>query len=140
MILGLNHTPFCGVDLGCRRIIKECRRARGDSVDEFVGRNVVVNDDVSRDLGIRLGVTNVETSGDDGLTLISGNGAGTDTMLNSALENASVRLHMSTVSLSELLDRAAAIPGAPPWYRSAAAVWVPRIPWNSPSRAPYTQC
>jgi len=52
-------------------------------------RIVVVNDDVSRDLGIRLGVTNVETSGDDGLTLISGNGAGTDTMLNSALENAS---------------------------------------------------
>ena len=52
-------------------------------------RIVVVNDDVSRDLGIRLGVTNVDTRGDDGLTLISGNGAGTDTMLNSALANAS---------------------------------------------------
>jgi type IV pilus assembly protein PilQ len=51
-------------------------------------RIVVVNDDVSRDLGIRLGVTGVETSGSDGLTTISGNGLGTDTIIGSALENA----------------------------------------------------
>ena len=51
-------------------------------------RIVVVNDDVSRDLGIRLGVTNVETNGSDGLTVISGNGLGTDTIIGSALENA----------------------------------------------------
>jgi type IV pilus assembly protein PilQ len=50
-------------------------------------RIVVVNDDVSRDLGIRLGVTGVESSGDS-LTTISGNGLGTDTIIGSALENA----------------------------------------------------
>ena len=51
-------------------------------------RIVVVNDDVSRDLGIRLGVTGVDSSGTDSLTTISGNGLGTDTIIGSALENA----------------------------------------------------
>ncbi len=51
-------------------------------------RIVVVNDDVSRDLGIRLGVTAVEENGSDGLTVISGNGQGTDTIIGSALDNA----------------------------------------------------
>jgi len=49
-------------------------------------RIVVVNDDFSRDLGIRLGVTAFnETS--DGLVTTSGTGNGTDTMINSALNN-----------------------------------------------------
>ena len=51
-------------------------------------RIVIVNDDVSRDLGIRLGVTGVEERGSDGLTVISGNGLGTDTIIGSALDNA----------------------------------------------------
>jgi len=51
-------------------------------------RIVVVNDDVSRDLGIRLGVTGVETNGNDGLTVLSGNGLGTATAIGSALDNA----------------------------------------------------
>ncbi len=51
-------------------------------------RIVVVNDDVSRDLGVRLGLTGVEQNGNDGLTTISGNGLGTDTIIGSALENA----------------------------------------------------
>ena len=50
-------------------------------------RIVVVNDDFSRDLGIRLGVTAFEENSTDGLTVISGTGTGTDTMINSALEN-----------------------------------------------------
>jgi type IV pilus assembly protein PilQ len=50
-------------------------------------RIVVVNDDFSRDLGMRLGVTAVDENGDDGLTVISGSGAGTDTMIGSAIEN-----------------------------------------------------
>ena len=50
-------------------------------------RIVVVNDDFSRDLGVRLGVTAFEENSTDGLTVISGTGTGTDTMINSALEN-----------------------------------------------------
>ncbi|HEX6259704.1 MAG TPA: type IV pilus secretin PilQ, partial [Woeseiaceae bacterium] len=50
-------------------------------------RIVIVNDDLSRDLGIRLGLTAYNENGDDGVTVISGTGAGTDTMINSALDN-----------------------------------------------------
>ncbi|MGB5166152.1 MAG: type IV pilus secretin PilQ [Woeseiaceae bacterium] len=51
-------------------------------------RIVVVNDDFSRDLGIRLGVTGVDINSTDGTgTYISGSGAGTDTMVGSVLEN-----------------------------------------------------
>jgi type IV pilus assembly protein PilQ len=50
-------------------------------------RIVVVNDDFSRDLGIRLGLTGFKENSTDGLTAISGSGAGTDTMINSALNN-----------------------------------------------------
>ena len=49
-------------------------------------RIVVVNDDFSRDLGIRLGVTAFNES-NTGLTTITGTGAGTDTMIGSALDN-----------------------------------------------------
>jgi type IV pilus assembly protein PilQ len=51
-------------------------------------RIVVVNDDFSRDLGIRLGVTALHESGpNSGGTFISGAGNGTDTTVNSALNN-----------------------------------------------------
>ncbi len=50
-------------------------------------RIVVVNDDFSRDLGVRLGVTAYEENSSDGVTVISGTGAGTDTMIGSALSN-----------------------------------------------------
>jgi type IV pilus assembly protein PilQ len=51
-------------------------------------RIVVVNDDFSRDLGVRLGVTALHESGtNSGGTFISGTGAGTDTMVGSALDN-----------------------------------------------------
>jgi type IV pilus assembly protein PilQ len=50
-------------------------------------RIVVVNDDFSRDLGIRLGVTAFNENSSDGVTVISGTGNGTDTMVNSALNN-----------------------------------------------------
>jgi type IV pilus assembly protein PilQ len=49
-------------------------------------RIVVVNDLFSRDLGVRLGVTAFNES-NTGLTTISGTGAGTDTMIGSALDN-----------------------------------------------------
>lgn len=51
-------------------------------------RIVVVGDDFSRDLGVRLGVTGInENSSGDGGTFVSGTGNGTDTMVNSAINN-----------------------------------------------------
>ena len=51
-------------------------------------RIVVVNDDFSRDLGIRLGVTGInENSDGDGGQFITGTGNGADTMVNSAIDN-----------------------------------------------------
>ena len=50
-------------------------------------RIVVVNDDFSRDLGARLGVTAFNENSSDGVTVISGSSQGTDTMINSALTN-----------------------------------------------------
>ncbi|MDH3545494.1 MAG: type IV pilus secretin PilQ, partial [Gammaproteobacteria bacterium] len=50
-------------------------------------RIVVVNDDFSRDLGVRLGVTAFNENSTDGVTVISGSGAGTDTMVGSVLDN-----------------------------------------------------
>ena len=49
-------------------------------------RIVIVNDDFSRDVGVRLGLTGFQEEGDD-LIVGSGTGAGTDTMINSALSN-----------------------------------------------------
>jgi type IV pilus assembly protein PilQ len=49
-------------------------------------RIVVVNDDFSRDLGVRLGVTGFQENSSN-LVTTSGSGAGTDTMIGSALEN-----------------------------------------------------
>jgi type IV pilus assembly protein PilQ len=50
-------------------------------------RIVIVNDDLSRDLGVRLGLTAYRENSSDGVTVISGSGSGTDTMVNSALDN-----------------------------------------------------
>ncbi len=52
-------------------------------------RIVVVNDDFSRDLGIRFGVTAFKENSSDGVTVISGTGIGTDTMIGSVLDNLS---------------------------------------------------
>jgi len=49
-------------------------------------RIVIVNDDFSRDIGVRLGLTGFQESGDN-LIVGSGTGEGTDTMINSALDN-----------------------------------------------------
>lgn len=50
-------------------------------------RIVIVNDDFSRDLGVRLGLTAFKENSTDGVTVISGTGTGTDTMIGSALDN-----------------------------------------------------
>ena len=51
-------------------------------------RIVIVNDDFSRDIGMRLGLTGFQDNSDN-LIVTSGSGAGTDTMINSALDNLS---------------------------------------------------
>jgi type IV pilus assembly protein PilQ len=50
-------------------------------------RIVVVSDDFSRDLGVRFGATAYRENSSDGATVISGTGPGTDTMINSILDN-----------------------------------------------------
>jgi type IV pilus assembly protein PilQ len=50
-------------------------------------RIVVVNDDYSRSLGVRFGSTVVRQNGNDGLVSLTGNGSGSDTIVNSALDN-----------------------------------------------------
>ncbi len=50
-------------------------------------RIVVVSDAFSRDLGIRFGATAYDQTSPDGVTVISGTGIGTDTMINSVLDN-----------------------------------------------------
>jgi type IV pilus assembly protein PilQ len=50
-------------------------------------RIVVVSEDFTRDLGVRLGFTGTETNGANGLFMTSGTSASVDTTLGSALDN-----------------------------------------------------
>ena len=50
-------------------------------------RIVVVNDDFSRDLGVRFGVTGVTPNSSDGLISVTGTGEGSQTIVDSALDN-----------------------------------------------------
>lgn len=68
-------------------------------------RIVVVNDDFSKDLGVRFGATGIEENGIDGATVFSGNGAGTSTMVNSILDNLTTNGTIYPVALPALTDR-----------------------------------
>jgi type IV pilus assembly protein PilQ len=68
-------------------------------------RIVVVNDDFSRDLGVRLGVTAYRENGTDGAAVISGTGSGTDTMVNSIVDNLGNTGQITPVELPILSDR-----------------------------------
>ena len=50
-------------------------------------RIVIVSDTFERDLGAQFGVTTAQTNGNNGLLAVTGNGTGTDTMVQSALGN-----------------------------------------------------
>src|SRR6266436_2399495 len=52
-------------------------------------RIVIVNDNFTRDLGVRLGTAGVGTNGANGLFAVTGTAAGTDTITSSALTNLS---------------------------------------------------
>ena len=68
-------------------------------------RIVIVNDDFSRDLGVRLGVTAYEPNSTDGVTVISGSGTGTDTMINSVITNLGATGLITPVQLPLLTNR-----------------------------------
>ena len=50
-------------------------------------RIVIANDDFSRDLGARFGVTNVSKNGNSGVVSVTGSATGNDTVVNSAISN-----------------------------------------------------
>jgi type IV pilus assembly protein PilQ len=69
-------------------------------------RIVVVNDDFSRDLGMRLGVTAYHESGtNSGGTFVTGTGPGTDTMVNSAIGNIGASGQITPVQVPQLNNR-----------------------------------
>ncbi len=50
-------------------------------------RIVIVNDDFSRDLGVRMGFTGVQSNSSDGIISVTGSGEGSDVVVGSALDN-----------------------------------------------------
>ena len=68
-------------------------------------RIVVVNDDFSRDLGIRWGFTGITDNGDNGLIAVSGTGTGTDAIVQSGLDNISNGDPIFPVDVPALNDR-----------------------------------
>jgi type IV pilus assembly protein PilQ len=68
-------------------------------------RIVVANDDFSRDLGVRMGVTWVGDRGLEGLVTVTGSGVGADTTAGSGLENLQSTGTPFPVQTPTLLDR-----------------------------------
>ncbi|MGH8224381.1 MAG: type IV pilus secretin PilQ [Woeseiaceae bacterium] len=86
-------------------------------------RIVVVNDDFSRELGVRFGFTGFEENSTDGATVISGSGAGTDTMINSIIDNLGTTGQITPVEMPQLTDRFNVnVPIASPAGRFALAI------------------
>ena len=68
-------------------------------------RIVIVRDDFARDLGVRWGATVVNDRGDDGLVAVTGNAQGTDTIVNSAIDNLNSTGTAFPVEVPALNDR-----------------------------------
>jgi type IV pilus assembly protein PilQ len=68
-------------------------------------RIVVVNDDFSHELGVRFGATAYKENSTDGATLFTGGGNGTDTMVNSIVENLGDNGSIFPIQLPTLTDR-----------------------------------
>ena len=68
-------------------------------------RIVVVNDDFSRDLGVRWGFTGVDDNGDNGLIAVSGNSFGTDQVVQSGLDNVAAGGSIFPVQVPTLNNR-----------------------------------
>ncbi len=67
-------------------------------------RIVVVNDDFSRDLGVRLGVTYVDER-NDGLISVTGSGDGSDTIVQSGIDNLNNTGSISPVTVPGIAER-----------------------------------
>ncbi|NND60868.1 MAG: type IV pilus secretin PilQ [Gammaproteobacteria bacterium] len=70
-------------------------------------RIVVVNDDFSREIGVRAGYTAVDQNSSDGLISVTGSGVGSDTIVGSALENLQSTGNPFPVTLPSIDDRLA---------------------------------
>jgi len=68
-------------------------------------RIVIANDDFSRDLGVRFGVTNVSKNGNSGVVSVTGNAVGNDTIVNSAYTNINSTGQPFPVTLPTLNNR-----------------------------------
>ena len=68
-------------------------------------RIVVVNDDYSRDLGVRFGFTGVTDNSDDGIISVTGTGDGSDIIVGSALDNLANTGQPYPVTLPGIDDR-----------------------------------
>ena len=68
-------------------------------------RIVIVSDTFERDLGAQFGVTSAQTNGSHGLLAVSGNGTGTDTMVQSGLTNVGNGQSITPVATPALANR-----------------------------------
>jgi len=68
-------------------------------------RIVIANDDFSRNLGARFGVTNVQKNGTNGVVSTSGSATGNDTVVGSALNNLSTTTSPFPVTMPSLNNR-----------------------------------
>lgn len=86
-------------------------------------RIVVVNDDFSRDLGVRFGVTGVKENSSDGIISVTGSSDGSDTIVGSALDNLATSGTPFPVTAPNIADRYAVnVPIENPAGRLALAV------------------
>jgi type IV pilus assembly protein PilQ len=86
-------------------------------------RIVVVNDDYSRDLGVRFGFTGVTDNSDDGIISVTGSGEGSDIIVGSALDNLANSGQPYPVTLPGILERYAVnVPIENPAGRMALAI------------------
>ncbi len=68
-------------------------------------RIVIVSDTFERDLGAQFGVTSAQTNGTHGLLAVTGNGVGTDTMVQSGLTNVGNGQSITPVATPALANR-----------------------------------
>jgi type IV pilus assembly protein PilQ len=68
-------------------------------------RIVIVNDDFTRDIGVRWGYTGVSDNGDNGLIAVTGTGAGADSIVTSGLDNIAGGGSILPVDMPALGDR-----------------------------------
>jgi type IV pilus assembly protein PilQ len=68
-------------------------------------RIVIVNDDYSRDLGVRFGSTIVKDNSSDGIISMTGNSTGSDSIVSSALDNLATTGQPFPVSVAPIAER-----------------------------------